>query len=112
MRSQTSNVPSARRFNDDHHQPFRLRRDRSRGGLKLAGFGGDLRPDLCKELDLELADLFFRTEDLRFPLFELRRGEAFGVGKRLPPFVIVRHTGDLALRDLDVIAEDVIEPDL
>ena len=46
-----------------------------------------------------------------FPLLQLRRRKSFGVGERLPAFVIVGDCERLPFRDLNVIAKDVVESD-
>src|SRR5204862_7215879 len=51
-------------------------------------------------------------EHLRFGWLELRGHEPLGAGERLTPFVVGRHAILVRVRDLDVVAEDLVEPDL
>ena len=65
-----------------------------------------------EDLALELEDLLLGRQHLRFQLLQLGRGEALGVDQRLLAIVVRRRQVQVRLRDLDVVAEDVVEPDL
>ena len=80
-------------------------------GLELVGFFFDRAPDLQKQLALQFTNSFLGSEHLCLPLFELRRCETLSVRQRLPPVIIVRHPRGVGLRDLDIIAEDIIKAD-
>ena len=73
------------------------------GGL-LANFGED------PLLDLE--NLLFGGEHFALVLLQLGRGEALGVDQRLLALVIGGREVQIGFRDLDVVAEDVVEADL
>ena len=49
------------------------------------------------------------SSTLRFVLLQLGRGEALGVDQRLLAFVVGGREMQVGLRDLEVVAEDVVE---
>ena len=65
-----------------------------------------------EQLLLERQDLLLGVEHLALVVLQLRRGEALGVGQRLLALVVGRRQVQVGARDLDVVAEDVVEPHL
>ena len=71
--------------------------------------GGDLAADCGEQFRLELNDSFVGSEHFLFPLAQLRRGEAFGIGERLAAFVLDRNASGVGFRNLDEVTENAIE---
>ncbi len=65
----------------------------------------------CEDFALQRQDLFFRRKHLAFQFLQFRRGVAFRVGQGLLAFIAGGNQRHVGLRDLDVIAEDVVEAD-
>ena len=84
--------------------------DRQRGAADARGFGGDGGAQLGEDAPLDFDDLLLRVEDLGFVFLQLGRGEALGVDQRLLALVVGGSEMQVGLGDLDVVAEDGIEP--
>ena len=65
-----------------------------------------------EDLPFQFENLLFRGKNFALILLELGRSETFGVHQRLLALVIGRSELQIGFRDLDVVAEDVIEADL
>src|SRR5690242_3674199 len=74
-----------------------------------AGVRGSKTANFLEYLPFESQDLLFGIEHLGFELFELWRGEALGVGQGLLAFVSCGDELQIRSRDLDVIAENIVE---
>ncbi len=86
-----------------------------RAGLdQPRGLGRDAVAEGREELVFQLAGAVLGAEDLVLVLLELGRDVALGVLDRLLADVVGRDLAPLGLgvRDLDVVAEDLVEPDL
>src|SRR5205085_9111499 len=77
--------------------------------LNTLSLSRDLRADFRKDFRFELSDAVFRAEDFSLPILQFRRRVTFGIGERLPPLVINRHTRGVGFGDFNKIAEDVVE---
>ena len=90
-----------------------IERRKSTGGrLKFPRFSANAVANLLKQFGLKLPDPLFRTEHFLLPFFELRRRVSLSICKSLTAFVIIGNTTYIALRNLDVVSEDVVESDL
>ena len=83
----------------------RDRHDRPRGVRNLPA-------DLTEQTRLQLGDPLLRVQDERLVLLHLRRDEAFGVHQCLAADVLLRGLRQVGAADLDVVAEDLVVPDL
>ena len=81
-------------------------------GLDPPDFGADVVSHRVEEPRLELRDLIVGPEDLRFPFLEFRREIALGVGERLPAGPLLGNAVELRARDLEIVPEHLVEPDL
>ena len=72
----------------------------------------DLTPNLFKEPVFQLTDGFLGTQYFGFKFFELRGDESLGIDQGLLPHVMVWHEMEIALGDLDIVAEDLIVSNL
>ena len=86
--------------------------DASRGAVDPSGVGRDLFAQLAKQLLLERLDPLLRLQDLRLVLLQLRGDVALAVRDRLLALVVVGDEVQVRLRDLDEVAEHLVEPDL
>src|SRR6476620_6036997 len=88
------------------------RRECSCRRLQLLHF----RPYRCanarEQLSLKLDNSLFGSKYLAFPLFQLRSCVPFRICKGLPALIIVRYSRDVPLRNLNIVTEYVVEPDL
>ncbi len=82
------------------------------GGADPAGVGGGGLADFGEDLLFEFEDLLFGGEDLALVFLQFGSGEALGVDQRLFALVIGGSEMQVGFRDLDVVAEDVVEADL
>ena len=87
-------------------------RNRLRGLLHTVHFSGNLIPHLDKNIIFQRRQPFLRAEHRAFKLFEFLRDIAFTVCKCLLADVILRHSIQVRLADLDIIAEHTIIADL
>ena len=78
----------------------------SRGGLR-----GHRSAERDEEFVLQLAGPVLGAEDLFLVLLQLRRDVPLGVLERLLPRVVGRDLRGLGVGDLDVVPEDLVEPD-
>ena len=69
-------------------------------------------PHVGEQLLLQREDLLLGVQHLALVVLQLRRGEALGVGQRLLALVVGRRQMQVGARDLDVVAEDVVEAHL
>ena len=74
--------------------------------------GRDLAQKLPVELALQLQDALLCVEDQRLVFLQLRRDVALGVDQRLFADVVGRDERRVRLRDLDVVAENLVVADL
>ena len=65
-----------------------------------------------EQLVFELMDFLLRGQHLFFVSLEFRRDVALGVLERLLPLIILGNLLGVSVRDLDVVAEDFVEPHL
>src|SRR5262245_30483055 len=72
----------------------------------------DLGADLAVEVGFEFDDPLAGVGDQRFMFFQFQRKEAFGVSQSLFTDIITGGELQVRLRDLDVIAEDLVVADL
>ena len=82
------------------------------GSRRLADapcLGRDPAADLDKEFAFKRLAALVGVENLRFELLQLRRREPLGVHERLLALVIGGNERKVRLRDLEVIAENVVE---
>ena len=68
--------------------------------------------DFGEELSLERENLVLGVEHFALVILQFGSGEAFGVGQRLLALVIGGRQMLIRARDLDVVAEDVVEAHL
>ena len=88
---------------------FGHRAGRGADALRLRGYA---LPHCDEQLFFQCQDLIFGVEHLALVVLQLGRGEALGIGQRLLAFVIGRRQMLIGARDLDVVAEDVVESHL
>src|SRR5207247_1720079 len=69
-------------------------------------------PQRFDQLPLPRRNPLLRPQHLRLVLLQLRRHVALSAGESLAPLVIRRDSRLVGVRDLDVIAEYLVEPDL
>src|SRR2546427_11743581 len=69
-------------------------------------------PQRVDQLRLARRNPLLRPQHLRLVLLQLRRHVALSAGESLAPLVIRRDSRLVGVRDLDVIAEYLVEPDL
>ncbi|GBC99784.1 hypothetical protein HRbin17_02315 [bacterium HR17] len=72
---------------------------------------GNFPPQLHEQLILQLPDAFFRTEHLALQLLEFRRDEPLHICQRLLTDVVFRDKMQVCLRDLKVVAENLVVAD-
>ena len=72
----------------------------------------DASPQLVQHFPLAYGDALLGTQDLGFVLLQIWRDVALRTGQRLAPLVIGRDAVAMGVRDLDVVAEDLVESDL
>ena len=72
----------------------------------------DRRAERSEELGLADRHPLLGAEHARFVLLELGRDVALGGGQRLAPLVVGGDPGGVGVGDLEVVAEDLVEPDL
>ncbi|OQB00694.1 MAG: hypothetical protein BWY25_01691 [Chloroflexi bacterium ADurb.Bin222] len=75
---------------------------------QLPRVSGHLRTELAEQPRLQLVDALLGIEHQAFVFFELRRDVALRVDQRLFADVIRRHGPGIGVRDLDVVAKDLI----
>ena len=73
--------------------------------------GGE-QAQLLEDLALQREHLVFSVQNFAFQFLQLRRGEALGVHQRLLTLVIRRRVMQIRFRDLDVVAEHIVEANL
>ena len=86
-------------------------RDRGRRGANALRLLRRLLPDFGEDALLDFEDLLFGGQNLALVFLQLRRGEALRVDQGLLAFVIGGGEVEIGLRDLDVVAEDIVEAD-
>ena len=84
----------------------------ARSVLDARRFGADTRTQSFEDFQLALENPLVGAKDLPFVLLQRGRGEALAAGNRLLPLVIVGNGVQVRFRDLDVVAEHAVEPDL
>ena len=67
---------------------------------------------LGENLEFEFLERRFRRQDFALEFLERGRGEALGADQRLLALVVGGHALEIGLRDLDVVAEDIVVADL
>ena len=86
--------------------------DRPRDALKPADLAAHPRPQSLEQLALALLDSLRRRENALLVLLERWRDESLARRDRLPSLVVRGHEVKVRLRDLDVVAEHLVEADL
>ncbi len=110
-RKRRPRVAVLRRHLGQRRRDIQFRDGRRRGFDPLRMARGQL-PHFREDPLLQREDLLFGVQHLALVILQLRRGEALRVHQRLLALVIRRREMQIGVRDLDVIAEDVVEPDL
>src|SRR3989441_2252702 len=85
--------------------------DGARGLPDSAGFAGHAPPDLNEQVPFKCAALILRAQDLGLEFLKFRRRESFGVHQGLLALVVGGGKMEIGFRNLDVVTEDVVEPD-
>jgi hypothetical protein len=78
----------------------------------MAGASAAARAQPLEDLELALQHPLVRAQDLLFVVLEGGRDEALAAGDRLFAVIVGWHEVKIRFRDLDVIAEDAVVPDL
>jgi hypothetical protein len=86
--------------------------DALRRGLEPLHRRRHFAPELAEQPRLQRQDPVLGVQGLRLPLLQLGRDVPFGVGQRLLPLVVGGHPVEVRPRDLEVVAEDLVESDL
>src|SRR6267143_744775 len=87
-------------------------RDRAGRAAQARGLCGDAGADVHEELALNFQDALVGGKDFAFILLEFRGSEALGVDESLLSLVIVGREMQIRFRNLNVVTEDLVEPNL
>ena len=80
--------------------------------LNTGRLGHGRRADFLKKFQLELQRSLLRAENLVLVFLQLGRDEPLRVHQRLLANVVGRRIGQVGLGDFDVVAENLVVPDL